>query len=60
MFTFAIGFISKTLFLATSTFGIPIVECVANNCLFILLSEITSLSTNINSPTPLLAKASKV
>ena len=56
--TFAFGLICNILSFATSTFCLPTVCVVAIICLFKLEMLISSLSTNIKFPIPVLTKAS--
>ena len=58
-FIFKSGFISKSLSFITSTLSLPIVECSAGICLFILVISTSSKSTIVIFPTPALTKASQ-
>jgi hypothetical protein len=50
--------ISFTRFAKTETFGIPTVPDNAGNCRFVFVTHTSSMSINVNAPTPDLAKAS--
>ena len=56
--TFALGLIDNILSFIHSTFNFPMLDIVACICLFRLLGDITSLSTNTIFSTPALTNPS--